>query len=94
MDQDGFIDINLLLEHYDIPSIEEEVRELITLKQGDILIFFGCLPHCGGAAHVMDNMRLHLYAPIKKSPVMSGNVVLVPSYSSLDINMIAKKAIK
>ena len=94
MDKDGFIDINELLKYYDIPAIEKEERELITLKQGDILIFFGCLPHCGGAAHVMDNMRLHLYAPIKKSPVMSGNVVLVPSYSSLDIKMIAKTEIK
>ena len=90
MDQDGFIDINLLLQHYDIPSIEEEVRELITLKQGDILIFFCCLPHCGGAAHVMDNMRLHLYAPIKNSPVMSGDIVVVPSKSSLDFKMSKK----
>ena len=39
MDKDGFIDINELLKHYDIPAIEKEERELITLKQGDILIF-------------------------------------------------------
>ena len=94
IDEDGFCNIHSLLNHYKIPLIQQEKRELITLKQGDILIFLECLPHYGGSAHVMDNMRLHLYAPIKNAPVMSGNIVLVPSKSRLDVNMFEKKEIK
>ena len=39
-DEDGFCDIHVLMQHYDIPPIAEEDGELITLRQGDILVFF------------------------------------------------------
>ena len=40
IDEDGFCNIHSLLNHYKIPVIQQEKRELILLKQGDILIFW------------------------------------------------------
>ena len=88
VDKDGFCDVHELLKTYGASYVSGgDVREAIHLKQGDILIFFGCFPHAGGAALTMDNMRLHVYAPIKDCPVNETNVVIVPSETSMSIDM-------
>ena len=88
VDKSGFCDIHKLLQFYDASSVAGgDVRKAIDLKQGDILIFFGCFPHAGGSALDLDNMRLHVYAPIKHCPVNETNVVIVPSETSMSIDM-------
>ena len=88
VDKFGFCDIHKLLETYDEFDVAEgDLRKAIDLKQGDVLIFFGCFPHAGGAALTMDNMRLHVYAPIKDCPVNETSIVIVPSQTSMSLDM-------
>ena len=88
VDKFGFCDIHELLGKYDESNVSEgEERKAVDLKQGDVLIFFGCFPHAGGAAITMDNMRLHVYAPIKDCAVIESSIVVVLSETSMSLDM-------
>ena len=80
----GYTYIHDLLHEYSPVMCEE--RELITLEAGDMLLFFGYLPHCGFAAWNLTNRRIHYYLPICKIPIPNNTVVCSPSLSSVKGN--------
>ena len=78
----GYTSIHDILVDYE-PDMTEE-RDLITLKAGDMVLFFGYLPHCGFAACNLINRRIHYYLPIANIPIPNNTVVCSPSLSCVE----------
>ena len=70
-----------------------EYIESITLTKGQILIFFGWVPHFGAAGTNLKNRRVHVYLPhIKNDDVAENQVFVVGAENSVGASHFKKVA--